>query len=298
MKNFRFPLIVLISGILLFAASCGEKSIEKSEQEKARSLDSAKSNLVNVSGELFSIPSPIQTAMLIQESGAEYRPELLNDSEGYSEYETNTQKAMNLGVYGTDMAYSSLYQDGQKALSYFKAIDDLAKDLGVISAISPDLVKRLGANADNPDSLVYLIGRFYEEGDAYLKKNERYDIASLVILGGWIESSHLSAQSATEGNLAARDRVAQQKESSSTIVKVLNKTADQNFKKSDLYQVLDSIAEAYANVETSYNFERPETDASKKLTVIKSKTSYQVSDSLLNSIAGLLESARTKITEK
>ncbi len=298
MKNFRFPLIVLISGILLFAASCGEKSIEKSEQEKAMSLDSAKSNLVNVSGELFSIPSPIQTAMLIQESGAEYRPELLNDSEGYSEYETNTQKAMNLGVYGTDMAYSSLYQDGQKALSYFKAIDDLAKDLGVISAISPDLVKRLGANADNPDSLVYLIGRFYEEGDAYLKKNERYDIASLVILGGWIESSHLSAQSATEGNLAARDRVAQQKESSSTIVKVLNKTADQNFKKSDLYQVLDSIAEAYANVETSYNFERPETDASKKLTVIKSKTSYQVSDSLLNSIAGLLESARTKITEK
>jgi hypothetical protein len=298
MKNFRFPLVVLLSGILLLAVSCGEKSIEKSEEQKALSLDSAKSNLVNISGELFSIPSPIQTAILIQESGAEYRPELLNDSKGYSDYETNTQKAMNLGVFGTDMAYSSLYQDGQKALSYFKAIDNLAKDLGVISAISPGLVKRLGSNADNPDSLVYLIGRFYEEGDAYLKKNERYDMAGLVILGGWIESSHLSAQSAIEGNNAARARVAQQKESSSTIVRALDKTADQNFKKSELYQVLDSIQEAYAGVRSSYSFEQPETKASEKVTVIKSKTDYQISDSLLASITALLRSARTKITEK
>lgn len=298
MKNFRFIPFALFSCVLLFATSCGEKSIEKSESEKAMSLDSSKTNIVNVSGELFSIPSPVQTAMLIKSSKADYRPELLSNADQYSEYETNAQKAMNLGVYGTDMAYSSLYENGQKALSYFKAIDNLANDLGVRSAISPELIKRLSGNADNADSLVFLTGRFYEEGDAYLKKNERYDIASLVILGGWIESSHLTAQSALEGNEEARDRVAQQKESSSTLVSAVDKTTDSNFKRSDLYQVLDSIEKAYANVETSYAFENPETDPSKKVTVIKSSTDYQVSDSLLNSIAALLKSARTKISDK
>lgn len=298
MKNFRVLPIVLFSGILLFAISCGEKSLEKSEGTKTLSLDSVKSNIVNVSGVLFSIPSPIQTAILIKESEADYKPELLNDAKSYSNYETNAQKAMNIGVYGTDMAYSSLYQDGQKALSYYEAIGNLAKDLGISSAISPELMKRLGANADNPDSLVYLISQFYEESDAYLKKNERYDIASLVILGGWIESSHLTAQSAIDGNKDARDRVAQQKKSSSTIVKALGITTDDNFKKSELYQVLDSIEEAYANVQSTYAFENPETDPSKKVTAIKSKTDYQVSDSLLHSIANLLESARTKITAK
>jgi hypothetical protein len=298
MKNFRVLPIVLFSGILLFAIACGEKSLEKSESTKSMSLDSVKSNIVNVSGVLFSIPSPIQTAILIKESEADYKPELLNDAKSYSNYETNAQKAMNIGIYGTDMAYSSLYQDGQKALSYFKAIDNLAKDLGISSAISPELMKRLGANADNPDSLVYLISRFYEESDAYLKKNERYDIASLVILGGWIESSHLTAQSAIDGNKDARDRVAQQKKSSSTIVKTLGLTTDDNFKKSELYQVLGSIEEAYANVQSSYAFENSATDLSKKVTAIKSKTDYQVSDSLLHSIANLLESARTKITAK
>lgn len=298
MKRFRVVSNFLLSGILLFTISCGEKSIEKSAKEKELALDSAKSDIVNVSGELFSIPSPIQTAMLIKESKADYRPELLNDAGNYSDYETNARKAMNLGVYGTDMAYSSLYENGQKALSYFKAIDNLSKDLGVRSAISPELVKRLGANADNADSLVYLTARFYEEGDAYLKKNERYDIAGLIIMGGWIESSHLTAQLAIDGNQDAKNRVAQQKESSSTLMKVLGKTTDSNFQKSGLFQVLDSIDQAYTNVQFTYAFENPETDPSKKVTAIKSKTNYLISDSLLNSIATLLASARTKISEK
>jgi len=298
MKNFRIVTIVLFSSILLFAISCGEKSIEKSENAQSVSLDSAKSSIVNVSGELFSIPSPIQTAMLIQKSEVDYRPELLSEANKYSQFESNALKAMNLGVFGTDMAYSSLYQDGQKALSYFKALDNLAKDLGVSSAVSPELVKRLGANADNPDSLVYLTGRFYEEGDAYLKKNKRYDIASMIILGGWIESSYLTAQSALDGNQAATTRLLNQKKSSSTMLKALGKTTDTKFQKSELYQVLDSLEKAFVNVESSYTYNTPETDASKKVTVIRSETEYHATDSLIHSIAALIESARTKITEK
>lgn len=298
MINARFSLVVLFSAIILSLLSCGEKSIEKSKEQDAATVDSSKSTIVDVSGELFSIPSPIQTALLIKNSKAEYRPEWLADADNYNEYETNTQKAMNLGVFGTDMAYASLYENGQKALTYFKALDNLAKDLGGGSAISPDLIERLGANAENSDSLVYLTGRFYEEGDAYLKKNERYDIAGLIILGGWVESSHLTAQSALEGNREAQNRLAQQKKSSSTLMQVLEKTTDSNFKKSDLYQVLDSIAMAYTGVQVSYSYEKPQTDPVKKLTVLKSRTDYQVSDSLLQSIAALLASARTKISEK
>jgi len=298
MKNFRVVPIALFSCVLLFAISCGEKSIEKSENAQSEPLDSSKSSIVNVSGELFSIPSPIQTAMLIQKSEAEYRPELLSKSTNYSQFKTNAQKAMNLGVFGTDMAYSSLYEDGQKALSYFKALDNLAKDLGISSAISPELIKRLGANADNPDSLVFLTGRFYEEGDAYLKKNERYDIAGMIILGGWIESSYLTAQSALDGNQAAAVRLLNQKKSSSTIVKALGKTTDAKFQKGDLYQVIDSLEKAYDLVETSYAFKAPETDASKNVTIIRSETNYQATDSLLESIAALVKSARIKITEK
>jgi hypothetical protein len=297
MKNFRLPLLLPFSAILLFAGACGEKSIEKSERNSEMSIDSAKSTIVNVSGELFSIPSPVQTALLIKESDAEFRPELLVEPDDYKSFETNAQKAMNLGLFGTDMAYSSLYENGQKSLGYFRAVDYLAKDLGVISAISPSLIKRLGANTDKPDSLVYLVSRFYEEGDAYLKENERYDIAGLILLGGWIESSYLTAGSAMSGNEAARLRLAQQKESSSTLMNVLKKTTDKNFQSNDLFQVLDSINQAYDLVSYTYVFEKPETRAEEKLTLIKSKTEYTASDSIFNSLTTLFESARKKITE-
>lgn len=298
MKNFRVLSIVFFSSILLFVISCGEKSLEKSQKEKTIVLDSVKSNIVSVSGELFSIPSPIQTAILIKDSRGIYQPELLNNPSHYSTYETNAEKAMNLGVYGTDMAYSSLYESGQDAISYFKAIDYLAEDLGIRSAISPQLIKRLGANVDNADSLLYLTGRFYEEGDAYLKKNKRYDIAGLILLGGWIESSYLTAQSAIAGDKSAANRLAQQKQSSATLMKVLSRTTDRNFQKSHLYLVLDSIEAAYDQVESTYEFKLPETQTAEKRTVVKSRTNFVVSDSLLHSISNLLYSARTKIAEK
>ena len=222
----------LALGLIIFAA-CGEKSIKRDEADSVMEVDSAKANIVNISGELFSIPSPIQTSLLIQNSQAEYRPDLLSDVEGYKEYQTNSAKALNLGAFGTDMAYSSIYEDGQKALEYFKAVNYLANDLGISGSISPALIKRLGANADNPDSLLTLTGRFYEEGDAYLKKNERFDIASFIILGGWIESSLLTSKSALDGNEMAKIRLAEQQASSATINDILDKTAGNEFKSSD-----------------------------------------------------------------
>jgi len=297
MKKFPLPILTLFLSILLLASSCGEKSIEKSENSNELSIDSAKSTIVNVSGELFSIPSPVQTAMLIKESDAEYRPEILIEANDYKSFETNAQKAMNLGVYGTEMAYSSLYENGQKALSYFRAVDYLAKDLGVMSAISPSLIRRLGNNTDKPDSLVFLVSRFYEEGNAYLKENKRYDIAALILTGGWVESSYLTALSAKSGNQAARDRLAQQKESSNTLLKAVKRTTDANFKKGELFQVLDSIDQVYAQVEKTYTFQKPETIADQRVTQIKSKTNYTASDSLFSALTSLLESARKKITE-
>ncbi|MCH2214077.1 MAG: hypothetical protein MK086_02790 [Flavobacteriales bacterium] len=283
---------------IIFLASCGEKSIERGEVNAVIEIDSAKANIVNISGELFSIPSPIQTSLLIQNSKAAYRPDLLSNVEGYKQHQTNSAKALNLGVFGTDMAYSSIYEDGQKALEYFKAVNYLANDLGISGSISPALIKRLGANADNPDSLLTLTGRFYEEGDAYLKKNERYDIASFIILGGWIESSLLTSKSALDRNEVAKIRLAEQQASSATINEILDKTTGDEFQSSDLATVLDSIADAFAQVESSYAYTAPIINPDTKTTRLTSRTEHSMSDSLLTSIHQLLVSAKAKISEQ
>ena len=284
MNSFSRIFIFLILGAVA-ATSCVERSIEQDAGDRPVDVDSTKAAIVNVSGKLFSIPSPIQTAVLIKETKAEYAAEQLSDPSKVNSYVTNTKRAMNIGVYGADMAYASLYEDGQLALRYFKALEKLSQELDITGAIDNDLIKRLGANAGRPDSLLLLSGTFYEAADAYLKENERYDLASLILLGGWIESTYLTSEIARDGNEKARRRLAEQKQALETLNEVINHLDDKSFGKSETGKYLDSLSTAYGAVSQSYTYVEPETDVARKTTHIRSKTSFDMSDKTAEDIA-------------
>jgi len=287
--------MVIAAGVLI--SSCGEQSVRSSDEMLDVELDSAKTSIINVSGKLFSIPSPIQTAILIRDSKSPYDKSVLNNPQNASKYQTNSLKAINLGVFGTEMAYASLFDDGQSALQYYKAVDMLANDLGIKGAIDQDLVYRLGANAGNSDSLLILSGRFYEEADNYLKVNERFDIAALVLTGGWIESTYLTALTANNGNQQARDRLAEQKTAIKTLSDVLVTATDPEFQKGDILKAIEELQMIFNELQAKYTFREPVTDAAKKTTVIHSESKYEMSDEQLATITEKITALRTQIIQ-
>ena len=50
----------------------------------------------------------MEITMLIKEGGAVYDKQELNDHNNVSNYTTNFKKALNLGVYGTDLGYANI----------------------------------------------------------------------------------------------------------------------------------------------------------------------------------------------
>ncbi|PKP20943.1 MAG: hypothetical protein CVU05_07940 [Bacteroidetes bacterium HGW-Bacteroidetes-21] len=46
----------------------------------------------------YSLPSPIETAMLLKRAGAKFNPQFLNKVENLANYTTNRSMALNLGV--------------------------------------------------------------------------------------------------------------------------------------------------------------------------------------------------------
>ena len=46
-------------------SSCGNKKEESGKDDIVETVDTVKTSVLNVGGELFSVPSPIQTALLI-----------------------------------------------------------------------------------------------------------------------------------------------------------------------------------------------------------------------------------------
>lgn len=283
--------------LVLTLTSCDEQSVGGESEMQNVKIDSSRTDIVNISGNLFSIPSPIQTAILIKETDTPYNRESLSEVQNAQNYAGKNSKALNLGVYGTDMAYASLYDDGQTALRHFKAVENLANELEIKNAIDPSLIKRLGSNVGNPDSLLLLSGKFYRAADAYLKENERYDIAALILAGGWVESAHLTALAANNGNYKARQRLAAQKKSIETLCKALKELGNEKFLNSDLKANLDSLNMQFDEVTYNYTYEKPETKPEEKTTIIKSNSSYEISDEQLAAISNKIEEIRSSIIQ-
>lgn len=61
----------------------------------------------------FNIPSPMETAALLKKTGAQYNGKILNDVNKVDSYTAASQQALNLGVYGADLSYASVFNHTQ-----------------------------------------------------------------------------------------------------------------------------------------------------------------------------------------
>jgi hypothetical protein len=193
-KNFKLNAKVIALGLAsLLIYSCGDpKPADGETGEELPDTDTVKAVALNVGGELFSIPSPIQTALLIQKSGVTYDKAILNAGNKNGQYASDYARSLNLGIYGADLGYVSMYNQTQDALGYLGALKNLADKLGVSSAFDQSTMKRINDNISNKDSMLVLVGIAYRASDAYLKTNKRTEISSLILTGGWIESMNFS----------------------------------------------------------------------------------------------------------
>jgi hypothetical protein len=295
--NFLNQILYLSALILCISiASCnnGESQDNGDKDITEAVIDSNKTGVINVGGELFSIPSPIQTVMLIKKSGAKYLQNELSNTANVSNYTSKNQKALNLGVFGADLGYATAFSDNQSAVKSLNAIEQLSKDLDITGAFNKDLIKRLGSNANNQDSMLVLSSVFYRAADTYLKDNNRYDVGAMILAGGWIEGLYFTSLSASEGNEAAKQRLGEQKVALENLISLIS-AQEKSPELEVLLTNLKAMNETYSKLESVYTFQRPETNEEKKITTIKSTTTNKITDQQLQEIIAKLKSLRTTI---
>jgi len=292
-KHFFTQIFFGVIASALFA-SCDGKKDENNGKDEIVDTDTVKTQVLNVGGELFSVPSPIQTALLIQKSGIAYDKSILSASNKVNTFSTDYAKSLNLGIYGADLGYVSLYNQTQDALGYLASVKQLADKLGISAAFDAATMERIKNNVTNKDSMMVLVGIAYRGSDAYLKNNQRTDISSLILTGGWIESMHfsISAYKSKPGN-DIKFRIAEQKQALGSLIKILsnNKTPEVI----ELTTQLGDLAKIYEGIQFKYTFVEPTTDTAKKVTYINSTTEVVVSDEQINQISEKVKEIRNKI---
>ena len=281
---------------LFFVQCTNENNAVKSEDpigdENATEIGSS---IMNFDGQLFSIPSPIQTAHLIKNSGSEYNANLINSVDNINQYNSTYKQALNLGIYGADFAYASYYGQDETSIQYMKNLKKLLDELDLSSVVDEDFVERIGENLNNKDSLMSISSDMFRTADNYLKSSDQSNVAGLILAGGFVESLYFSSNLAKmDASRELANRVGEQKQTVSNIVMLLSKNTDEEVK--GLIKEFKELESVFEKVQVDYQYARPETDPVKKVTTIKSSTQVTVSDEVLEEILVKITSIRTLIT--
>ncbi|MBL4587275.1 MAG: hypothetical protein JKX84_09505 [Flavobacteriales bacterium] len=186
-----------VIGIFLFSGmivSCGSDAKQPTEQPVAEVEEElTDEDLSHAEDMIQQMPSPIEMAILVKHAGGEYNSALLNDVKNISDYVTNGKKTINLGIYSSDVGYTSLYKQTQETVFYLNNVRKLSDAIGLSDAFDQALFDRVEANIENRDSLLYILSGANDAANEYLKNNNRMNTSILMMAGGWIESMYLAA---------------------------------------------------------------------------------------------------------
>jgi len=192
----KIILAVLLVGNTLAIQSCANNSDEDVRtvaEENAQQVQNAiKSERVRKI--LYSVPSHVEMIRLVKGANIEFDRNIMNEPNLVANYNSVNSQAFNLGVYGTDLAYISIFEQTQEVLNYFSAIKTLADDLGVSNVINDKNIQRFERSIEDQDSLIVFISEIFYSIDETLNESDRGYVSAEVVTGGWIEAMHIMSQ--------------------------------------------------------------------------------------------------------
>lgn len=255
--------------------------------------DFSKSKLI-----FYSLPSPLETAMLIKKSGVNYNEGILNPLNNVSRYTTNRQMALNLGIYSADLSYTSLFDQTQTAMKYMGNTQKLAEGLGIMDAIDKETIKKLEENMNNRDVVMEIISESFMNSNSLLNENDRPALAVMVLTGGWVEGLYIATtltNGVMDNNKRLLDKIIYQKLSLYTVLNMLDSYKTENADIQRLYDQMTELKMIYDEVKivNTSNVEAS-TDTENRLTVIKADSETFISKEVFEQLCKKVKEIRAE----
>jgi hypothetical protein len=299
MKIVKFAIIALI----ITACSSDKKS---SEQAFLESLDSEKTTQSAASEAaiaeiLQQIPSPLEISVLLRQSGKRYNREILNSPDNLSQYNSNYKKALNLGIYGTDLGYTNIYEQNKDGVNYIEVIKRLADGLSIGQFFDIETIGRLASNSKNLDSLLLITTQNFNNINHYLQTQGRASVSVLLLSGGWLEALHITCNVAASdpSNTLLQEKIGEQKVILNNIISLLTfyKETDQNM--ALLLADMQELRKVFEKVNITYTYKESTFEIVDGVMVIKDNSTSTIDISLdtVNEIRTLVGEIRNKIIE-
>jgi len=297
LTSTRIKGLVFVS-VAAFFIGCGSGGDKEKTPDITVDMDEINQELFdNISDAkkiFYSLPSPLETAMLVRSAGAEYNAEILNSVDNAGNYTGQKKMALNLGIYTCDLSFASLYDQTQASISYMNAAKRMADGLGILDAISDETIERLEENVNNREVLLDIVSETFMNSSSDLEETGRPAVATIVLVGGWMEGLYIATELVNKGTFEGNklvERITDQKLSIDIVLKLLEENKDN----SDVAGVLAEVQELktiFDKVVIRTSAIVPEFDPETNVTTLKSESTANMTPEIFAELSEKVKSLR------
>jgi hypothetical protein len=245
----------------------------------------------------YTLPSPLESAMLIKSAGALFDDNLLNPVGNVKNYNTNRSQALNLGIYTCDLSFASLYDQTQLIIDYMNAAKTMADGLGILDAIEEEDINKLEENIHNTDVIMDIVSQTYMNSNSYLEDNNQPAVAALVLTGGWLEGLYISTQLVDmkdfNGNKLV-GRIIDQKLSVDILIDLLDSSKGHPAVDELIGQV-QKVKKVFDKITLKTSPVRPEYDQNTNMTVLKSEVRADLTPEVFRELSATVAEIRSSL---
>ncbi len=289
---------LLIVSVAAFFIGCGSGGEKAKTPEITVDMDEINQelfdNISNAKQIFYSLPSPLETAMLVRSAGAEYDAEILNSVDNAGSYTGQKKMALNLGIYTCDLSFASLYDQTQASISYMNAAKQMADGLGILDAISDETIERLEENVNNREVLLDIVSETFMNSSSDLEETGRPAVAAIVLVGGWMEGLYIATELVNKGTYEENklvERITDQKLSIDIVLKLLEENQDN----SDVAAIMAEVQELksiFDKVQIRTTPVEPEVDPETNVTTLKSESTTNMTPEIFAELSEKVKSLR------
>ena len=198
MANNNFWILLFITSVI--TSSCSNDTESDRDNVNLSNNQIATINLPEQLGldsgevKMFTMPTPLQAAATLKIMEVDYNDHLLLDN-GVVFSKSDIDLSLALGMYMTDLGYTTIFNNTQKSLSYANDIQHIMDELPIGYYVNDAFKKSFKNNLDNQDSLCKIILEGYNDANQYISETGNEGIGLLILTGSFIEGLYLVTSS-------------------------------------------------------------------------------------------------------
>jgi len=293
-------LMVFILVVCLFSSCKGGKKAQPDEVKVGMQDNEALLEDIKKAEKVFqSLPSPLESAMLIKSAGAGFEQRLLNPVSNVNKYVTNKSQALNLGIYTCDLSFASLYEQTQLLIDYMEAAKKMADGLGILDAIQQKDIDELEQNINNSEVIMKIVSETFMNSNSYLEENGQPATAAMVLVGGWIEGLYISTQLVDMNNFTGNKLVGRIIDQKLSIDILLNLLAGSkgNPAVDELMVDIAKLKVVFDKIKIDTTPVKPEYDEATKTTLLKSEVKTEMTPAIFKELAAVATEIRNSFVK-